>query len=93
MYDVENGEGYSITESLRFLEEVANASLSLSNIIVNSAWYGAEVLRRYGTPELKKQYLPGLHNGTSICALCVADDMAGTDANSASASILQGLYT
>jgi len=89
----DDGEGYSITESLRFLEEVANASLSLSNIIVNSAWYGAEVLRRHGSPELKKQYLPGLHNGTSICALCVADDMAGTDANSASASILQDPQT
>ena len=44
------------------------------------------------SPELKKQYLPGLHNGTSICALCVVDDTAGTDANSASASILQGFY-
>ena len=39
---------------------------------------------------MKKKYLPGLHNGTSICALCVTDDMAGSDANSASASILQG---
>ena len=53
LYYVDDGEGYSITESLRFLEEVANASLSLSNIIVNSAWYGAEVLRRHGSPELK----------------------------------------
>ena len=38
---------------------------------------------------MKKKYLPGLHNGTSICALCVTDDMAGSDANSTSASILQ----
>ena len=45
---------------------------------------------RYGSEEMKKKYLPGLHNGTSICALCVTDDMAGSDANSASASILQG---
>ena len=42
----ESGDGYSVTESLRFVEEVANASISLSNIIVNSAWYGAEVIRR-----------------------------------------------
>ena len=87
------GEGYSVTESLRFLEEVSNASLSLSNVIVNSAWYGAEILRRHGTPEQQKKYLPALHNGTSICALCVADDMAGFDANSTSAVILQGSHT
>ena len=89
----DGGEGYSVTESLRFLEEVANANLSLSNVIVNSAWYGAEILRRHGTPEQKKKYLSALHNGTSICALCVADDMAGFDVNSTSAVILQGLHT
>ena len=87
---LDNGEGYSLTESLRFLEEVANASLGLSNVIANSSWYGAEVLIRHGSPELKKKYLPSLHSGTSICALCVADSEAGSDANSSSVSILQG---
>ena len=53
----DSGEGYSVTESLRFLEEVANASISLSNVIANSAWYGAEVIRRYGNDELKKKLL------------------------------------
>lgn len=79
------GEGYSVTESLRFLEEVASKSISLSNVIVNSAWYATEVIRKYGTEEIKAKYLPALHNGTSIAALCIADESAGFDANSVKA--------
>lgn len=83
------GQGYSVTESLRFLEELAGQSVSLSNVIANSAWYGAEVLRRFGSEDLKQKYLSALHNGTSICAMCVADKNAGFDVNSTHASFIQ----
>ncbi len=81
---VHDGEAYSVTESLRFLEEVANININLSNLIVNSAWYGAEVIRKYGTEEMQRRYLPEIHQGTCICTVCVADDMAGVDINSSS---------
>ena len=87
----EGGENYSATESLRFLEEVASESLSLSNVITNSSWYGAEVIRRCGNESLKAKYLPRLNSGISISAICVADEYAGFDANSCSSTVLQDL--
>ena len=89
----ENGENLSVTESLRLLEEVANSDLNLSNVIVNSTWYAAQFIRKYGSDEIKAKYLPGLHSGTSLAALCVADEFAGVDANSTKFVITQDPIT
>ena len=83
------GEGTSVTESLRCLEEVATANLNVSNVIVNSTWYAASFLRKYGSKELQDQYLPDLYAGTSTAALCVADEFAGCDANATTTTLLQ----
>jgi hypothetical protein len=80
----EGGGGYCVTESLRMIEEVATANLSLSSVIVNSAWYGCEVIRRYGTEAAQKELLPRLHSGDALAALCVVDSDAGVDAKATS---------
>ena len=81
------GEGLCVTESLRCLEEVAAANLNISNIIVNSSWYAASFLRIYGSEELKEKHLRNIYQGTSIASVCVADEMAGCDANSTNATV------
>lgn len=75
------GEDLSLTESLRLIEEVASANLSMSNIIVNSSWNAVEAIRKHAPEALKDKYLPGLYAGTSIAAICVADEEAGCDPN------------
>ena len=85
------GEGYSVSESLRCLEEVAAANLNISNIIVNSSWYAATFLRLFGSEELKDKYLRGIYQGTTVASICVADEMAGCDANSTQSTVFVDL--
>ena len=61
------------------IEEVANANLNISNVLVNSYWYGAETIRKYASHEIQQKYLPSLYTGESICALCIADSTSGSD--------------
>ena len=72
-------ETFCLTESLRMIEEVANYNFNVSNVLVNSYWYGAETIRKYASHELQQKYLPSLYNGESICALCITDTTSGSD--------------
>ena len=72
-------ETFCLTESLRMIEEIANGDLNISNVVVNSYWYGAETIRKYASHELQQKYLPSLYSGESICALCIADTTSGSD--------------
>ena len=74
-----DGECYNLTESLRMIEEVANADINISNIIINSCYYGAEILKQSASHELQQKYLPSIYTGQSICALCIADAESGSD--------------
>ena len=77
-----DGENYCVTESIRIIEEVASANLNISNVIVNSSWYGAEIIKKFGSDDLKQKYLPKIYSGTSISALCMADSESGSDPES-----------
>ena len=72
-------ETFCLTESLRLIEEVANYNFNVSNVLVNSYWYGAETIRKYASHELQQKYLPSLYTGESICALCITDIASGSD--------------
>jgi len=61
------------------MEEISRASASVglsygahSNLCVNQ-------IRRNGSPEQKRRYLPGLVNGTQIGALAMSESEAGSD--------------
>ncbi len=80
----DGGENFSVTESLRLLEEVAHANLSLSNYVVNNSWLGIPVIERFASDRVKKELMPRLHSGQALVSLCVNDEGAGSDANSTS---------
>src|SRR5690606_6823927 len=73
------GSGMSYLAHIVAMEEISRAAASVglsygahSNLCVNQ-------IRRWGTPDQKKSYLPGLCAGTSIGALAMSETGAGSD--------------
>ncbi|MFN3401954.1 MAG: isovaleryl-CoA dehydrogenase [Ferrovibrio sp.] len=73
------GSGLGYLEHCVAMEEVSRGSASVglsygahSNLCVNQ-------IRRNGTPEQKKKYLPGLISGKSLGALAMSEPNAGSD--------------
>ena len=85
----DGGQGYSLTESLRIIEEIAAKNIDLSNVIVNSSWYAGQMLSLFGSEELKNEYLTNIYQGTAMASICVADELAGCDPNSTVSTIYE----
>jgi len=73
------GSGLGYLAHCVAMEEISRASASVglsygahSNLCVNQ-------MRRFGTPEQKAQYLPGLVSGESLGALAMSEPGAGSD--------------
>ena len=73
------GAGMGYLEHVVAMEEISRASASVglsygahSNLCVNQ-------IRRNGTEEQKRRYLPGLINGTAVGALAMSEPGAGSD--------------
>jgi len=73
------GLGYGYLEHVVAMEEISRASASVglsygahSNLCVNQ-------IRRWGTPEQKRRYLPGLVSGEHVGALAMSETGAGSD--------------
>ena len=74
----EGGEGLSVTESLRLIEELS-VNLSLSENIITPATLGYKALQLFGTDSQKAKYLPSLISGQKIGTICISDDACGSD--------------
>src|ERR1700760_1417028 len=77
--DADGGLGLGYLEHVVAQEEVARASASVglsygahSNLCVNQ-------IRRWGTPEQKARYLPGLISGEHVGSLAMSEAGAGSD--------------
>ncbi len=75
----DGGAGLGYLEHTVAVEEISRASASVglsygahSNLCVNQ-------LRRFGTPEQKRRYLPGLISGDHVGALAMSEAGAGSD--------------
>jgi isovaleryl-CoA dehydrogenase len=73
------GSGMSYLAHVVAMEEISRASASVglsygahSNLCINQ-------LNRWGTPEQKQKYLPGLCAGTTVGALAMSETGAGSD--------------
>jgi isovaleryl-CoA dehydrogenase len=73
------GLGYGYLEHVVAMEEISRASASVglsygahSNLCVNQ-------IRRWGTPEQKRRYLPALVSGEHVGALAMSEPGAGSD--------------
>jgi len=81
--DAEGGEGLSMTESLRMIEELS-VDLSLSENIIAPATLGYKAIQLFGSDVQKSKYLPSLISGQKIGTICISDDACGSDPTSVS---------
>ncbi len=77
--EVDGGLGLGYLEHVVAMEEISRASASIglsygahSNLCVNQ-------IRRWGTPEQKQRFLPGLISGEHVGALAMSEAGAGSD--------------
>ena len=76
--EAEGGEGLSMTETLRLFEELS-VDLSLSESIITPVTLGYKAIQLCGSEVQKSKYLPSLIAGQKIGAICISDEMCGSD--------------
>ena len=74
----DGGEGLSVTETLRLVEELS-VNLSLSESVITAATLGYKAVQLFGTEKQKEKYLPSLISGQKIGSICISDNKAGCD--------------
>jgi alkylation response protein AidB-like acyl-CoA dehydrogenase len=77
--EVHGGQGYGVSELAVVLEEMGYA---LFPGPVLTTVLAAAVIGRFGTPEQRHRYLPGLADGTTPAALAVGPSLLGFDSAS-----------
>lgn len=77
------GGGQGITEASIVLEEVAASGAAMNGCsAIHLSIFGMEPVRKYGSPELVNEILPGVANGSIHAAFSVTEPDAGTDTTS-----------
>ncbi|WP_354643815.1 acyl-CoA dehydrogenase family protein [Kitasatospora camelliae] len=74
------GGGAGITELAIVLEELGSAGCPLLMLIVSPAIAGT-VLARFGTPDQKQEWIPGLADGTRRIAFGITEPDAGSNSH------------
>ncbi len=77
------GGGAGIYELALVLEEVSAAGAPLIMMVVSPAIAGT-VLARYGTPQQRAQWLPGLADGSTVIAFGLTEPDAGSNSHNIS---------
>ena len=73
------GLGLSTTNFMGVLEEICAASAGFGIMLSVHCSLTCEIIRLYGSDELKQKYLPDMGAGEKIGAYCVTEPQAGTD--------------
>ena len=76
------GSGLGVTDMCIVGEEISAVCLSTAATVLHQADLVIARFVRHGTEEQKKQYLPGLCDGTLIGCLAITEPEAGSDAMS-----------
>jgi alkylation response protein AidB-like acyl-CoA dehydrogenase len=74
------GGGAGMYELAIVMEELAAAGCGLLLLVVSPAICGT-IIARYGTPEQKERWLPGLASGTKIMAFGITEPDAGSNSH------------
>ncbi len=73
------GLGMNATTFMGVLEEICAASAGFGIMLSVHNSLTCEILKLYGTDELKQKYLPSMAAGEKIGAYCITEPDAGTD--------------
>jgi alkylation response protein AidB-like acyl-CoA dehydrogenase len=73
------GLGQTATCFMGVLEEICSASAGFGIMLSVHNSLACEILKLFGSDELKKKYLPAMAAGEKIGAYCVTEPNAGTD--------------
>lgn len=75
----DGGEGLSVTETARLLEELSTFDLSVSESVAIPLTMGYKAIELFGTDTQKNFYLPKMKSGEWIGSICMSDKASGTD--------------
>ena len=73
------GLGLGTTNFMGVLEEICAASAGFGIMLSVHCSLTCEIIRLYGSDELKQKYLPDMAAGEKIGAYCITEPQAGTD--------------
>ena len=73
------GLGMSTTSFMGVLEEICSACAGFGIMLSVHCSLTCEILKQFGSDELKKKYLPAMAAGEKIGAYCITEPDAGTD--------------
>lgn len=76
------GLGFSLSEYLKVIEEVARADMSPALVFVAHLSIGIKAIDLFGTPEQKSMYLPAAASGEMIFSYALTEPLIGSDAKS-----------
>lgn len=77
------GGGGGLGDVAAVLEELAAAGCPMLLMVVSPAICGS-IIARYGTPEQKQRWLPGIADGTGTMAFAITEPDAGTNSHNIS---------
>lgn len=83
------GLGLSTTSFMGIVEEFSAAIAGFSIMLSVHNSLCCEIIRSFGTQELKRKYLPDMATGKKIGAYCITEPNAGTDVASLSTSAIE----
>jgi len=85
------GLGMSATAFMGVLEEICSASAGFGIMLSVHNSLTCEIIKLYGSEQLKKKYLPVMASGEKIGAYCITEPDAGTDvASIKTTAVLKG---
>lgn len=85
------GLGMSATAFMGVLEEICSASAGFGIMLSVHNSLTCEIIKIYGSDQLKKKYLPVMASGEKIGAYCITEPDAGTDvASIKTTAVLKG---
>ncbi len=85
------GLGMNSTSFMGVLEEICSASAGFGIMLSVHNSLCCEIIKLFGSEELKQRYLPEMAAGTRIGAYCITEPDAGTDvASLKTTAVLQG---
>lgn len=76
------GVGRSWFEAVLAIEEVARACYPTAMAVLGELGVQTQVIVHYGSDMQKERYLPAIARGELICAICMTEPDAGSDAGS-----------
>jgi alkylation response protein AidB-like acyl-CoA dehydrogenase len=76
-----DGPGRTPLEAARAIAGVARGCAVSARLVVDTNFGAVQIIDRFGSPELRQRYLPGIRDGAALIAIAITEPNAGSAAN------------